>query len=492
MTKSARVLGAAITGVMLVLWFVGPLQRTIIDTGTTSTKRVIKWDVCDEQAENVQCGELVLPVDWAHPDGQLFRMAFARHRATDPAHRIGTLLINFGGPGVSGVSMTQDPGFGPDIAARFDIVGFDPRGTNSSHPVLCRSTLVADLSLEPPQDAAAFNALAKGNQTLNADCSRHTGAVFALTDSTSVAHDMEALRVALGEETVSYYGVSYGTLIGQEYARMYGSHLRAMALDSVLNHEVDVRALMTQGAAAVEDSFNQFAGWCARTPACALHEQPVGGVFDRFLALAEQGRLHDPNTDARLTAFQLINHAYGSLASPSWAELASWLAGLQDSQPVEAEAAQPSAPSTLIENDLQSVICADWNLKVPDFTAWQNLQAAARSAAPHMRMNPEMADWVLRCIGSTARTPNPQHPVSVPDGTPKVLLVNSQHDPVTNIGWARRVRDQIGGRATLLSYDGWGHEAYFRSSCVRDRVDAYLVEVASPAPGVTCPAVDPE
>lgn len=200
----------------------------------------IDWRACPERPDDpgTRCGTLRLPVDWARPGGETFPLALARRTATDPAARIGVLVFNPGGPGLSGVdvALTADSQLGPDVLRRFDVIGFDPRGTVRSAPVRCSSALLAQQPSLTPGNAAEFERLRTYNRQLRDDCRAQSGPLFDHLDSVSVARDTDAIRAALGERQLSFYQWSYGTLIGQAYAELFPDRVRALVMDSVMDH----------------------------------------------------------------------------------------------------------------------------------------------------------------------------------------------------------------------------------------------------------------
>ncbi|MET0136685.1 MAG: alpha/beta fold hydrolase, partial [Kibdelosporangium sp.] len=209
---------------------------------TESEVGAITWQPCAEDA-TAECGTLKLPVDWAKPRGEKFDLAVARRKATDPAKRTGILLINPGGPGGSGVNFALGAKgfFSPEIQARFDIIGFDPRGVARSAPVQCSLELLRNPVSTYPTSQAEFDALADYNRKLRDDCRKNTGPIYDHVDTLSVVQDMDAIRRSLGERKINYYGVSYGTLIGQQYAERYGDKIRAMIIDSNMDHSLGTK-----------------------------------------------------------------------------------------------------------------------------------------------------------------------------------------------------------------------------------------------------------
>ncbi|MEV4352187.1 alpha/beta hydrolase [Actinoplanes sp. NPDC049596] len=452
----------------------------------------ITWKACPEDAQ-VQCGTMHVPADWKNPSGPAVMLTIARRKATDPARRLGALLVNPGGPGGSAVDFAfgATTFFGADVRARFDIIGVDPRGVGRSTPVLCSRDLV-DAQPDPLiTSQRAYDATIAHNRKLAADCAARTGPVFPHVDTASVARDMDAVRAALGEQKISFYGASYGTLIGQQYAQLYPARLRALALDGVMDHSVDLNAFLTEETDAAEDAFHQFIAWCGRDPQCILRGQDVTKVWATAVSRARAGTLQNPYDPPQpLTLSGLIGAAFAAFYEPQWYSFAYYLRDALAAKPTARSA--PPPPVDLIDHSFPAVICEDWRLPITSFGDLNGrLQTLARRS-PKMLVSPLALAAVAGCLGWPSPPDNPQRPAPPPRTTAPILLVNSRHDPATAYPWAQRVTRQLGPRATLLTYDGWGHVIYSRSPCVATAIDKYLTTLAVPAARTTCPKVDPQ
>lgn len=449
----------------------------------------IGWENCAPQ-DTAECGTLRLPVDWTRPSGETFELAVARRAATDRSRRIGVLLINPGGPGDSGVdfALRANTYFSPDVLARFDVVGFDPRGVGRSAPVRCSAELIQRQPSAYPRDQAEFDRLAAYNRELREDCRRHSGAMFDHADTLGVIQDMDALRRSLGERQISYFGHSYGTLIGQQYAERYGHRVRAMVLTASLDHSQGTRAFLEASAVTAEDAFNEFVAWCDRTRACDLHRRDVGVVWDRLLARADRGEVRDPDRpDQVVPASAIIGKAVKAFKGPDWNELASWVARADKLAPGTAAGPRATA-GEIVPFPLLAVFCQDWQFRVKDHRAFADLTAAELRLAPHMRgATAHIA--LAGCLG-WPRANNPQHRLRFTDA-PKILLMNARHDPVSAYSWVTNLRKQTRRSTVLVTYDGWGHNVYRRSDCTRGAVDPYLTALTVPENGTRCAAVNP-
>ncbi len=451
---------------------------------------VPQWQPCAED-KTAQCATLTVPVDWAQPYGPSVAVALARRPAADPKKRIGTLVVNPGGPGGSGVDFTLDSAsfFSPELRERFDIVGFDPRGISRSHPIVCTTTV---LTAAPPpaiDSAAAYDTFVAYNRRLAADCAKRTGPLYGHVDTLSVVRDLEALRAALGEETISFYGASYGTLLGEQYAERYPRRIRAMVLDSVMDHTVDLDGFLGAEAGTAQDSFDEFVAWCARSTECAVHGRDVRRLWAGLLASARRGTLRDPNDTAyHLSLHELVGVAFSSMYDPQWHSLGIFIkeaVGGAGTRLARAAAVDVS------EHNFHAVFCADWSMPVAGYADLRaRLDRVARTA-PQMPFSPLAVTSVYGCLGRPGAVANPQRALA-PARTGPVLLVNARHDPATPYAWARNVAAQLGPPASLLTYEGWGHTVYGRSDCVSGAVDRYLLTVRPPAAGASCPGVEPK
>jgi pimeloyl-ACP methyl ester carboxylesterase len=471
-----------------------PVAGAVPAAPHAASAAALTWTPCPEDA-TAECATLAVPVDWAQPRGASVNLALARRRATDPAARIGSLLINPGGPGGSGVdfALFADRYFSSEITRRFDVVGFDPRGVARSHPVICS----LDLLLAGPSPVltsqADFDAVVGYNRRLGADCRQRTGPLFDHVDTLSVVHDVDAIRAALGESKISYYGISYGTLIGQEYAETFPDRIRALVIDANMDHSLGTRAFLDTEAATVQDSFDEFVAGCGRLAACALHGRDVKALWASLLARADAGQLRDPAIPVRvLSAFDVIATVFGFFYAPDWLGLADYLVAL-DTGPGPAAAGGPAAASEepqVVENPFQAVFCEDWSLPVRDYADFARQLRRQSDIAPDVRYSPLALSATVACLGWPAAVNNPQHRLRVADA-PTLFMANALHDPATAYAWAADAARQLNRSAILVTYEGWGHGVYGRGPCPTGAMDAYLTALALPDRGTRCPAVEP-
>ncbi|MBP2475333.1 pimeloyl-ACP methyl ester carboxylesterase [Crossiella equi] len=437
----------------------------------------LAWTPCAQDA-TADCATLRLP---------LVDLAVTRRRATRPQQRIGVLVLNPGGPGASGANFALDANrlFSPDVLARYDLVGFDPRGIAGSSPIRCSTEVLDRKPRELPRTEAEFQGLVAYNRELRADCRARSGPLFDRVGTREVAADLDALRRALGESKISFFGVSYGTLIGQQYAERYGDHVRGMVLDSVMDHSLDMTALAATAAAAAEDSLHEFARWCTGDTTCALHGRDVLAFWRDALAASDRGELLEFG-EIPIGDRYVISRAYGAFARVDYPSFATWLSQLKIGKPAAAPGPRSTAaPSEGTQpNGRTAVFCQDWQLRPGNLAELNRVVAAERAAAPLMRYSPELREALLDCVGWPPAT-NPQRPARVTRG-PVLQLVGARHDPTTGYAWAQGLARQLGPRAALHTYEGAGHGVYHRGACNRAAVDTYLL---TGVPGTaSCPA----
>ena len=242
------------------------------------------WSPCADDA-GLQCGTLVVPLDYARPDGPTIPIAVARHPAEDPAARIGSLVIDPGGPGVSGIDdmANELDALTPQLLDDFDIVLFDPRGVERSDPVSCGAAAGSAPSDPAPTTASERTATIEGLHAFAAACEKNSANVLPYVGTVDVARDMDRLRQALGDSGLTYMGQSYGTLLGLTYASLFPTHIRAMVLDSVIDPALSFDQITEGQAAGFEGVLNAFFSWCAASAACRW--RPAGDPTTAVLAL---------------------------------------------------------------------------------------------------------------------------------------------------------------------------------------------------------------
>jgi pimeloyl-ACP methyl ester carboxylesterase len=446
----------------------------------------ISWTQCPDRSD-VQCGTLRVPLDWARPRGEKITLALARHRATDPAHRIGALFVNPGGPGGGGVEIATyaDLIFSPELVSRFDIVGVDPRGIAGSTPVSCRIPGPQPGYTLFPRTEAQFEQMVRQNREFGRGCLEQTGRLLGHVDTVSVARDHEAVRIGLGERTFNWLGLSYGTQIGANYAQLFPRRVRAMVFDGALDHSALSVGLLADEIATVEDAFNRFAQWCRTTSTCAMAGQDVARAYDQMVARADASPIPVPGADHPVTGedIRLLTPPYLEFKEPSPFGPSRWVqlgAAIRDTLAGDASAFAIPRYQSPTERAFGSlaVACQDYALEVRTFADMQRRIQLGRYLAPHLQGGSQ--SWLInRCIGWPVPPANPTpRPLDV-RGVPPVLIVNATHDANTSYKWAHVVAAQI-RRSVVFTRLGDGHTSYLVYPCTRAVIEHYLIDRALP------------
>ncbi|MFE7313504.1 alpha/beta fold hydrolase [Streptomyces sp. NPDC057555] len=443
--------------------------------------RLSAWHPCkdDPGKPGVECAELTVPVDWARPDGQQVRLDVKRQKAADPAQRLGTLMTAPGGPGQRGTVVVTD-GYLPDsIRNSFDAIGYDSRGTGDTKAQCAPAPKAAPL----PRNEAEFNTLLETNKRYGESCRTTPASLIDHLDAVSDARDMEALRDALGEEKLNYYGASYGTLRGQTYASLFPRRTGRMVLDGNMDHSVkDARTFMGTETLAAEKNLNDFFDWCDTNTGCSLHAQGAKKTFSEVYAKAEQADKASPGHVYDLVNEATIGASNGRISKDSWRELADEIGKRGNS------ATLPSADLTM-DGPNQAIFCSDWNLPVKNYTAWKTMLSDIARESPNLKISEHalVPSGVLGCLGWPRQAAHPQQDLPKWNTNPRALMVESLHDAQTPYAWSQAAARQSG--AVLLTYDGGGHIVAW-SGKMSDQVEKYLLTGRRPADGTHCDDTD--
>jgi pimeloyl-ACP methyl ester carboxylesterase len=435
----------------------------------------VHWSDCD----GARCGTISVPKDWSRPHHGTIDLRVAVRPAADPAHRIGTLFLNPGGPGSGAADIAANPDWAafylpPQLLQRFDLVGIDPRGVAASAPVICTDPAHDPAVTRFPTTGPQIEKLADRNREFARSCTAMN------LDTDSVARDFDAVRAALGERQISFLGVSYGTMLAQAYAERFPDRVRAMVLDGVVDRSRPAAQLMLDDAAAVQDSVQRFATRCAANADCPLHGQDVLHVLRAADAKAAAGQV---TVDGRaMTPEELHMSVNDALNSPLLDQ--SLATGLRS-----AVSTGDGAPLYSISRygspdyaPYRAIICAD----VPraPAAALPLLARAATITGPALSGASEFWDIVSGCTGWPHPAQWQPHPWRVPP-TVRPLILSGAHDPATPRAWAESVHRQLPG-STLVRWDGDGHAAFpVGNRCAVQAAVEHLIAPDQP-PRVTC------
>ena len=457
----------------------------------------LRWSPCHH---GFQCTRLLVPFDYQRPAWRRFSLPVIRLPATDPHARVGSLLVNPGGPGGSGVqyALGARTQISAAVRARFDVVGFDPRGAGGSIPAIsCLTGPQLDKFFETsdtPVTAAQRATVVSQSKLFARGCERHSGALLPYVGTAKSARDMDVLRAAVGDAKLTYLGKSYGTYLGTWYAQLFPSHVRALVLDGAVDPGEPAFGMNVVQAQGFQVALASFIGDCLRMSACPLgHGGTVAAATARLQALLN-GAARKPLTSQVSgqpgAAPLLLNGIAAALYSKSYwpylrEGLTAAMAGngsiLVELSDLLVERNQHGQYSNLTEAEA-AVDCVDrpWPRSL---SAWQSAAAAAAKAAP--LFGAPLMWGSLACASWPVRPAKPVHLRG--KGAPPILVVGTTRDPATPFRWAQALSHDLAS-GVLLGWNGDGHTAYMvNSSCIDSAVDKYLISLVVPRNGTVCP-----
>ncbi|MDR3108044.1 MAG: alpha/beta hydrolase [Bifidobacteriaceae bacterium] len=460
----------------------------------------VEWGDCEEgDPAEAQCGEIEVPLNWEDPEGETITVALARVQTADPEARLGSLLFNPGGPGISGIQgltaqLTQTP---EPVLAAYDLVAFDPRGVGRSTPVDCLDDpeLDAYLAEFSPDDEAGEAAPAEfGAAEFGAACAERTGELLGFVDTASAARDLDAIRAVLGDEALNYLGYSYGTLLGAAYAELFPERVGRLVLDGAADPSKNARDRFPEQMAAFDRSLTAFATACAATEDCPLGDnadQILAAVVE-FLQNALEQPLPLPDGRELTQEMALTGIMFGLYSEDRWELLGAALYnayagdGVMLSMAYDFYNDRDTETGRFATNQSeagQAINCLDQPRGDDDPAVIAAQDQALVEAAPifgqFTSTAPSCANW-----------PEPRrltpHAVAAPGAAP-VLVVGTTGDPATPYEQAVALAEQLES-GVLLTYEGEQHTAYgtANSQCVDDAVNAFLIDGTMPPEGTRC------
>ena len=466
-----------------------------------------RWKACGKR---LQCAVLQVPVDYAQPDGAKVGIAVARSPATDPSRRLGSLVVNFGGPGDAGASTLPDfvSSVPAAVRARYDLVSFDPRGTGHSRPINCVDDKTADVlnAVDPtPNSDADLRAFYDGSHDpvdLIAQCVAHNGSWLAQVGTRNVARDLDRLRIALGDDKLTFLGYSYGTVIGAVYAQMFPDRVGRFVLDSPVDLSSTAVDELHADSAGFEHALDAFLADCASRPKCDFYSR--GDPTTALTALRtrfEQGLTLPTATIAgkRSSRRAGVSAFYTALISAlydkgyGWPTLAQALATAEQGDGSlllqladEYNGRHDNGTYDNINEAIGIILCDDRFDPIPSFADYVAEYHA--DVATYPLLGGYLGSTVLGC---DPRLPRPPESEQLGDvrvtGTNPILVVGTTEDPATPYAGAQDLVTRLAG-SRLLTFDSTEHTAYTKSKCIDNAVDAYLLEGKLPPEGKTCRA----
>ncbi|MFF7341865.1 alpha/beta hydrolase [Streptomyces sp. NPDC008163] len=448
-----------------------------------TTRQHLRWSRCTAPAsarEGYECAVMKAPLDYRKPDGRTIDVALIRLKATGRnSMRIGSLVLDFGGPGVSGVNglPARIRQYG-HLLDRYDLVSFDPRGVGATIPVRCGKTA----------DDTGF----EGNDA----CVEHSGALLPYVGTTRTARDLDLMRYLLGDKRMHYFGISYGTALGAAYAHLYPSHVGRLVLEASVDPTVDLDEEQVAQVEAVQAAFDRFAAHCA----AHIHDCPTGDgpeeAARRMARLADRlekkpapaggGRTYDADD----LAYAVSDHlARGTEGWPPLAEALTALIDHNDARPLakgsdRTGSADPAAsPQDSSRAALIAITCADSGLR-PGVERLDRDSGRVEAASPVFGAAWSSGVYLCYDWPFAGERVTPQVDA---EGADPILVVGGSGDPVTPYTGSQHMARALGdGVGVLLTAEEEGHGTYPQNRCVVKAVDRYLRTGRTPAPGTVC------
>ena len=480
----------------------GPAQKSsaqVPPTGQETLARFYTQDLAWSDCGPNQCARLTVPIDYSHPDGDTLKLAVLKVAAKSPSERIGSLVVNPGGPGGSAADYASQADFivTKPVRAAYDIVGFDPRGVGSSSPIKCLNDRELDsfLGSDPtPDDKAEEQQFADLAKAFADKCKANGGPLLGHVSTIEAAKDMDVLRAALGETKLDYLGKSYGTFLGATYADLFPTKVGRFVLDGVEDPNLTSSQVNEGQAVGFETATRAYVQDCVDKGGCPLGDSLDSGMQrlrDFLKALdARPLPLDDPYVKALTEGWGSLGVADAMYDPRLWSQLTDALRSAfgGNAGPLMTLAdryAHRDSRGTYAGN-LMQVIYAVNCLDRSDSKDLAHYESQARSlSAKAPTWGPFLAWSTVPCGYWPVPANNAPKKITAAGSGP-IVVVGTTRDPATPYKWAQGLASEL-QNGHLITFDGDGHTAYMRSnSCVDDAVDAYLLEGTVPPPGLRC------
>lgn len=451
------------------------------------------WSAC---GGGFQCARVTVPIDYAEPAGKTLQLAITRLKTTG-TKRIGSLLLNPGGPGASGVNYLQQAytAITEPVRANYDLVSFDPRGVGKSKPINCVTDsqldefLSADVTMDDASDVATWDRISR---TFAAACAERSGPLLAKVDTDNVARDLDVLRAVLGDERLYYLGYSYGTFIGARYAELFPDKVGRMVLDGAIDpglSAVDLSLAQTQG---FQTAWQAFVDACLKDRDCQLGDKK-GEIDARLRAMlnaADSKPLRSRSGREVSEAMATLGVISALYSTQRWEFLRSSLFAAYNGDGTGllflADAYLQRGDDGGFPDNSNEAIYAVNCLDRPFDGTPEDIEADLprfRAASP---LFGEFIAWsLLPCTYWPVQPDQGPGPVTGAGAAP-IVVIGTTRDPATPYAWAKVLAGQLES-GIFVSHDGDGHTVYGDGNrCIDRLVEDYLVNGESPRDGVEC------
>ncbi len=474
----------------------GP-STTFASPDTVPTEYVpqpIEWKTCESAAapSNVTCGFIEVPFDYEDPDQGSFVLFVKRRAASDTKLRIGSLLVNPGGPGFGGSSLAEDAQFyfSSTLLQYFDIIAWDPRGTGDSTPAVdCVDQYDEYFGLDsPPDTPEEKQALIDAGAAFDKKCEEESGSILPYISTRASATDMNSIREALGEDRISYFGFSYGSELGATWATLFPNTVRAAVLDGAVDpHSTALEEGISQ-ATGFEQQLSAFLADCAKTPACEFYNDGApADALDNLLQSIDESPLVVRADRTPVTQGVMFTAIAQAMYSDSfWPQLENALALAQNGD--------GSGLLSLYDNYYQRKPDGTYGNELEAFVAISCLDDPGESSVEDIDANVASFTEAAPRLGANfaygyvcTNWPVKQFPkVRVTGaGAGPIVVIGTTGDPATPLEATRKMAKAL-EQGVLIIVDAQQHTGYGANGCVVDAVDAYLINRTVPADETLC------
>lgn len=453
----------------------------------------VDWSAC---RRNLECAEVEVPLDYTDPDGETITLSLLKVPAGNPDGRVGSLVVNPGGPGGSGIEFAANTGlyFGSELRQAFDIVGFDPRGVGESTPVDCLPDEQLDEFVASDPDPDTREEVAAADRMIEEfgrGCVERSGDLAAHVSTPEAARDIDIIRELLGDRRLTWFGASYGTFLGATYAELFPDRVGRMVLDAALDPSLGQVDMSLAQARGFEVALRAYVGACVDRGDCFL-----GGTVDEgtqrirtFLDEVEERPIKGDG-ERQLTVGTAVLGIWAPLYNEDYWPLLD--GALQQAFEGEgrmllslADAYTSRGPEGYVDNSVEAlyaVNCLDADDTVPSSEV-PELVPRFEEASPTFGA---IFAWSLSsCAQWPIESEHDPGPLRA-EGAAPILVVGTSRDPATPLEWAESLAAQLDS-GVLVARDGDGHGGYNAGNqCVDDVVESYLVSGEVPESDVTC------
>ncbi|OEU95483.1 alpha/beta hydrolase [Streptomyces oceani] len=461
----------------------------------------LEWSECD--VIGFECAKLRVPLDYDDPrEGEELRLAVSRKKSSGSGKdkRIGSLLVNPGGPGGSAIKFLQEAAavsFPPQLRERYDMVGMDPRGVGRSEPVECLSDREMDEYVrtdQTPDDSKEVDQLVEAYKGFAKGCEQRSSGLLGHVSTVDSARDMDVLRAVLGDEKLHYYGASYGTFLGSTYAGLYPQRVGRLVLDAAMDPSLTSREVNVQQAGGFATAFKAFAKDCVGQSDCPLGDEGVKDAGKKLRAFFEKldRKPMKTGTDRTLTESMATTGVIQAMYSEQlWPQLRQALtAGMKKGKGGELLALADQYYERDTDGSYANIMFANPAVNCLDLPpAFDGPKEARKAVDDFEETSPVFGRgfaWsALNCTYWQQDATGEPHSIAA-KGSEPVVVIGTTRDPATPYAWAQGLAGQL-SKGRLLTYEADGHSAFLRGSrCVDESVLAYLLKGKAPKDGKRC------